>query len=60
MYTRLWVKAKTFCCGTNEALPKKLHCYRKKEIIKIKIRMVTENRDWLIVQNDFWEFCKML
>jgi hypothetical protein len=30
MYTRLWVRVKTFCCDRNGALSKKLHCYRKK------------------------------
>jgi hypothetical protein len=42
MYTRLWVRAKIFCYDRNGASSKKLHCYRKNEIIKIKILMVTK------------------
>jgi hypothetical protein len=29
MCTRLWVRAKIFCCDRNGALSKKWHCYRK-------------------------------
>jgi hypothetical protein len=29
IYTRLWVRAKIFCCYRNGALSEKLHCYRK-------------------------------
>jgi hypothetical protein len=37
MYTRLWVRAKIFCCDGNGTL----YCYRKNAITKFKIFMVT-------------------
>jgi hypothetical protein len=56
VYTRLWVRAKIFCCDRNRALLKSSIVIEKnKYVIKILILMVIKNRNQLITQNDSFD-----